>query len=89
MRAPTVRYDIHDMTSVTGRCYLGERPTFDEAEHFARWHAARRGIRVEIGKTTQTAKHRHDELVATVTRDALGRLWTDLTWHGATLVGEG
>lgn len=82
----TVRFDIHDMTSVTGRCYLGERPTFDEAEHFARWHAARRGIRVEIAQTTQTAKRRQDELVATVTRDAVGRIWTDLTWAGATLV---
>ena len=60
----TIRYDIHDVTSATVRCYLGERPTFEEAEHFARGHAARRGIRVEIGKTTQTIKHRYDELMA-------------------------
>lgn len=81
-----IRYDIHNMTSVTGRCHLGERATFDEAEQFARWHAARRGIRVEIDKVVQTAKHRHTDEIAIVTRDALGRLWTDLTWHGATFV---
>jgi hypothetical protein len=82
----TVTFDIHNMTSVAGRCHLGERATFDEAEQFARWHAARRGIRVEIGKITKTAKRLHNEQMAVVTRDALGRLWTDLTWHGASLV---
>ena len=84
----TVRYDIHDMTSVS-RSYIGERATFDEAEHLARWHAARRGIRVEVDKVVQTAKRRDSDHMATISRDALGRVWTDLTWHGAAFVGEG
>jgi hypothetical protein len=73
------------MTS-SHRSFLGERETFDDAEHFARWHAARRGIRVVVDKQVTTKTRRHREEMATVTRDALGRLWTDLTWHGATFV---
>ena len=81
----TIRYSINDMTSVS-RSYIGERETFDEAEHLARWHAAGRGIRVDIDKVVQTAKRRDSDHMATVSRDALGRIWTDLTWHGATFV---
>lgn len=81
----TIRYDIHDMTSVR-RGYIGERATFTEAEHLARWHAARRGVRVEVEKVVQTAKHRNSDHVATVSRDALGRVWTDLTWLGAAFI---
>jgi hypothetical protein len=81
----TTRYDIHDMTS-SYRCYIGERETFEAAEHLARWHAARRGIRVVVDKVVTDAKHRYTEEMASVSRDALGRLWTDLTWHGATFV---
>ena len=68
--------------------YIGARPTFDEAENLARWHAARRGIYVRVDKVVQTAKRREVEQMATVVRDALGRIWTDLTWHGASLVED-
>ena len=78
-------FQIHDITN-SYRADLGTRATFDAAEDFARWHAARRGIRVRIVKVMQTAKRRETEEMATVARDALGRLWTDLTWHGASLV---
>jgi hypothetical protein len=81
----TLHFDIYDMTS-SYRCYVGERPTFEAAEHLARWHAARRGIRVVVDKVVVTAKHRYSEEMASVSRDALGRIWTDLTWHGATFV---
>jgi hypothetical protein len=81
----TTTFHVYDMTS-SHRSYLGERATFDEAEAFGRWHAARRGIRVTIDEVTQTTKRRETEEAATVVRDALGRLWTDLTWHGATFV---
>lgn len=81
----SIRYRIHDMTSAY-RNYIGERDSFEAAEHLARWHAARRGIRVTIDKETVTPKHRHSEEMASVTRDALGRLWTDLTPLGATFV---
>jgi hypothetical protein len=81
----TIHFNVTDMTS-SCRNYIGERPTFDEAEHLARWHAARRGIRVEVDKVVQTAKRRDNEHMATITRDALGRIWTDLTWHGASFV---
>jgi hypothetical protein len=80
-----MHFDIHDMTS-SYRCYVGERPTFEAAEHLARWHAARRGIRVVVDKVVVTPKHRYSEEMASVSRDALGRIWTDLTWHGATFV---
>jgi hypothetical protein len=73
-------------TAVSFDVHIGDRLTFDEAENLARWHAARRGIRVEINKVTVTAKHRYREEMATVTRDALGRIWTDLTWHGAAFI---
>jgi len=83
--ATTVRFSVHDMTSAY-RSYIGERPTFDEAEHLARWHAARSGIRVVVDKVVLNAKRRDSEEMASVSRDALGRIWTDLTWHGATFV---
>lgn len=78
-------FQIIDMTS-RGRTHLGDRATFDEAEHFGRWHAARRNIRVVVWQIDQDKRHRHEEEVATIQRDALGRLWTDLTWHGSALV---
>ena len=81
----TTTFQIHDTTN-SYRADLGDRATFAEAEAFARWHAARRGIRVQITKIEQTAKRRDSEQMAMVSRDALGRLWTDLTWHGATFV---
>lgn len=61
---------------------IGDRDTFEAAETLARWHAARRGVRIQIdhrqlGKT---------ENVASVIRDAFGRLWTDLTFQGSELV---
>lgn len=85
MATTTIRYDIHDMTSVN-RGYIGERATFDEAEHLARWHAARRGVRVEVAKIVQTAKRCDSDHMATISRDALGRVWTDLTWLGAAFI---
>lgn len=78
-------FQIYDMTSIS-RSYLGERSTFAEADHFGRWHAARRGIRVAIDEVVENSKRRVSEQFATVSRDALGRLWTDLTWHGASFV---
>jgi hypothetical protein len=82
---PSTTFLVHDTTSAY-RSYLGERSTFAEAEAFGRWHAARRGIRVTIDEVIQSKKRRETEEVATVSRDALGRLWTDLTWHGAAFI---
>lgn len=76
---------VYDVTS-NARTFLGERPTFDEAEAFGRWHAARRPIRVRIIREETTKRTRHNEEMAVVSRDPLGRLWTDLTWLGAALV---
>jgi len=78
-------FDVHDMTS-SYRSYVGERPTFDEAEHLARWHAARRGIRLVVSKVVTDKKQRYSDEMASVSRDALGRIWTDLTWHGAAFI---
>lgn len=82
---PTITYQIHNMTGHY-RGYIGERASFAEAERLARWHAARRGIRVTIDKVTVTARHRHSDEMASVIRDNLGRLWTDLTTLGATFI---
>ena len=81
----TTKYQIIDITS-SYRCDLGDRATFAEAEFFARWHAARRGVRVKIDQITQSKNRRSVEEMAVVVRDNFGRIWTDLTWHGAEMV---
>jgi hypothetical protein len=81
----TTHFDIYN-TTTSYRADLGRKNTFEDAEVFARWHAARRGIRVTITKTVRTTKRCEVEQMATVSRDALGRLWTDLTWHGASFL---
>ena len=78
-------FDIHSVTGF-GK-FLGKRETIEEAEKFARWHAARRGIRVEItrmvpGKPGTT----FPETVACVSRDALGRIWTDVMHYQDVLL---
>jgi hypothetical protein len=85
MTTITTHFDVYDMTS-SSRSYVGERSTFDEAEHLARWHAARRGIRLVVSKVTADKKRRYSDEMASISRDALGRVWTDLTWHGAWLI---
>jgi len=56
---------------------------FTHAERRARWYAARHNRRYSIervtppAKWTRTARYQR-ELVATVIRDALGRIWTDV-----------
>lgn len=85
MPKPTVTFQVYDMTS-SYRSWLGERKTFAEAEHFARWHAARRGIRVAVDRVETTPKKRIDTPMMNVMRDALDRLWTDLSWEAGELV---
>ena len=64
--------------------YLGERLTLEGAEHLARHHVARRGVVAsimhEIADRPATRRK-----IARVSRDALGRLWTDIHVMGAVL----
>ena len=57
---------------------------FKHAEQRARWYAARSPHRYVIERVTprkptkQGNSRQHREIVATVIRDALGRVWTDV-----------
>jgi hypothetical protein len=61
---------------------IGSRDTIEEAERFARWHVARRSRSLEI---VDTAKPK-DEVVAFVSQDVLGRVWTDVMAHQEPLL---
>ena len=66
--------------------------TFEEAEAVARkWYKAGRGAaRIYYSPRPWEGNgrelHRNAELVATIADDALGRIWTDITYEGAKLV---
>ena len=79
------RFHIYAKTG-SARSYLAKRNTFDDAEQYARDHAAANRTRVEVDVVVTTSTHRTVKPVATVSQDSLGRVWTDLTWHSTTLV---
>ena len=80
-----IYFTIHDVTT-SYTSFLGREETFDAAESVARERAARRGVRLQINKFTQTSKRQEMEWVATVVRDVNDRVWTDMTQEGAALV---
>lgn len=51
--------------------------------------AERRALdRYRSGEVDVTIRDDSGEALAIIRSDALGRIWTDLTWHGAASVGR-
>lgn len=65
---------------------LSRYDTFEEAEMAAKYLVAGNGYQVLINMVTKTPQGINGRVVARVARDSFERIWTDITWQGASLL---